>query len=175
MVGYGFELDIEAQPADRLRVTAGVSLNETEIRDEDLQVAVCAAPCTVLDPVDLSTGNALIDGNPLPQAPEWIANATLRYGHPVLDGAGEVFGFIDLSYRSAINFFLYESVEFNDDALVELGVRVGYADAAGRFALAAFGRNILNDTSVEGAIDFNNLAGFVNEPPVWGLELVARF
>ena len=44
--------------------------------------AAAAAPCT--DPVGPDRpGTVLIDGNPLPQAPKWIANFTARYGMPV--------------------------------------------------------------------------------------------
>ena len=173
--GRGFELDAALEPTDRIELTAGVSLNDTEIDDAGLEVGICGAPCTVLDPINPATGNAVIDGNALPQAPRWIANATARYGVPVFGGRGEVFVFTDWYYRSRINFFLYESVEFQDRDLVEGGVRIGYADESGRFELAAFGRNILNDVSVEGAIDFNNFSGFVNEPPVWGVEFSRRF
>lgn len=175
VIGYGFELDIELHPVDRLDVTLGLSLNETEIQDEGLEVGVCAAPCTVRDPINPLTGNARIDGNSLPQAPRWIANGTLRYGVPVFSGRGELFGFLDVVYRSKVNFFLYQSEEFSDDRLVEVGVRVGYRDAADRYEFALFGRNITNDTSLEGAIDFNNLSGFVNEPPTWGIEATRRF
>lgn len=175
VVGYGFELDTGFRPFDGLEITAGMSLNETEVRDEDLEVGVCAAPCTVLDPINPETGNALIDGNPLPQAPQYIANLTARYGLPVFGGSGEVFLFTDWFYRSNVNFFLYESIEFHDRGLVEGGLRAGYVHGGGAWELSAFGRNITNDVSLEGAIDFNNLAAFVNEPRTWGVEFVTRF
>lgn len=173
--GYGFEAEATLSPADRLDLTAGVSLNNTEIRDVDLEVGICGAPCTVLDPINPLTGNAQINGNSLPQAPRWIANATLRYAAPVFGGRGEVFVFTDWAYRSRVNFFLYDSVEFQDRSLLEGGVRIGYADHDGGYELAAFGRNITNDVSIEGAIDFNNFSAFVNEPPVWGVEFLKRF
>ena len=175
VVGYGFEIDAALSPAERLDITAGMSLNETEIRDSDLEAGVCGAPCTVLDPINPATGNALIDGNPLPQAPRYIANATLRYGVPVRGGRGEIFVFTDWAYRSRINFFLYESVEFQSDGFAEGGLRVGYADAQGRYEIAAFGRNITNAEAIEGAIDFNNFSAFVNDPATWGVELTTRF
>lgn len=174
-IGYGFEAEAALSPVEGLDLTAGVSLNETEIDDAGLEVGVCGAPCTILDPVNPLTGNAVIDGNSLPQAPRWIANATVRYAVPVLGGRGEAFVFTDWAYRSRVNFFLYESVEFQDRELLEGGVRVGYAATDGRYEVAAFGRNITNDVSIEGAIDFNNFSAFVNEPPVWGVEFLKRF
>jgi len=171
--GHGFELDLGLDPIERLTLTAGLSLNNTRIDDPGLEVGICAAPCTVLDPINPVTGNALIDGNPLPQAPRWIANGTVSYTIPV--GPGEVFTFADFAYRSNINFFLYESAEFRDRSLFEVGARVGYRFNDLGFEISAFGRNILGDTSVLGAIDFNNFSGFVNEPAVYGVELKKRF
>ena len=171
--GHGFELDLGLDPVERLTLTAGLSLNNTRIDDPGLEVGICGAPCTVLDPINPATGNALIDGNPLPQAPRWIANGTVNYTIPV--GQGEVFTFADVAYRSNINFFLYESVEFRDRSLFEVGARIGYRFNERGFEISAFGRNIFNDTSVLGAIDFNNFSGFVNEPAVYGVELKKRF
>lgn len=175
VVGYGFEAELVVHPLERLDLTVGWSLNETEIQDRGLQVAACAAPCTVTDPIDPLTGNARIDGNSLPQAPNWIASGTLRYGIPVFGGKGEIFSFLDVLYRGKVNFFLYQSQEFSDGRQIEVGLRSGYRDVTGRWEVAAFGRNIFDDRSLQGAIDFNNLSGFVNEPPTWGVEASARF
>ncbi len=170
VVGSGFEIDADFRPADGLTLTAGVSLNNTRIDDPDLEVGVCGAPCLVLDPIAPS-GNALIDGNPLPQAPRWIANAAARYAVPFR--GGEVFVHTDWAYRSRINFFLYESAEFQDANELIGGARIGYA--RGGWEYSAYGRNITNDASVAGAIDFNNFSGYVNEPPLWGVEIARRF
>jgi len=172
-VGYGFEIDSEIAITQDLLMTAGISYNKTELNDDDLAIAVCAS-CTVTDTLN-SSGLALIDGNNLPNAPEWIANFTLRYSQEF--GEGEIFAYTDWSYRSKINFFLYESVEFNDDSMVEGGVRVGYmwdTDSNGH-EVALFGRNITNDESITGGIDFNNLTGMVKEPAFWGVEYKVSF
>jgi iron complex outermembrane receptor protein len=176
VVGGGFEVDASLKPTERIELTAGVSLNNTEIRDRDLEVGICGAPCTVLDSVNPATGNALIDGNSLPQAPPWIANITARYAVPIGNRRFEAFIFTDRYYRSRNNFFLYESVEFQDRNLLEGGVRLVKRRRSDRGCLlfAAFGRNILNDVSIEGAIDFNNFSAFVNEPPVWDVEFLQR-
>ena len=115
----------------------------------------------------------MIDGNRLPQAPEWIANFTLRYGHPV--GNGELFAYTDWSYRSEVNFFLYESTEFTGKALLEGGLRLGYNWSEGKYEVALFGRNITDEEVAVGAIDFNNLTGFLNEPRIVGLQFKASF
>ena len=172
-VGQGMELDLEAYLMDRLRATAGLSYNHTEIKDPNLAVQGCGGGCTMLDPAGPVAGTFLINGNPLPQAPQWVANTTLRYGMPTADG-GEWFAFTDWAYRSKINFSLYESIEFTGKPLLEGGLRLGYVWPSGRYELAVYGRNITNQTRVVGGIDFNNLTGFINEPRVWGVQFKAQ-
>lgn len=172
-VGQGFEVDLEAYLTDHLLVTLGSSYNDTEIQDDDLAVAVCAA-CTVTDPRD-ANGRALIDGNPLPQAPKWNHNLTARWSMPMGGEGGELYVFTDWAYRSEVNFFLYESKEFTGKPLTEGGLRVGYAWNYGDYDVALYGRNITNQIRAVGGIDFNNLTGFINEPRLWGVEFKARF
>jgi iron complex outermembrane recepter protein len=168
--GQGAELDFEAYLTPKLLMTLGASYNDTEINDDDIAVGTCFA-CTVTDPLDGAL--AIIDGNPLPQAPEWIANVTLRYGMPV--GDGELFVYTDWAYRSEVNFFLYESTEFTGKSLVEGGLRVGYNWDDGKYEAALFGRNITDEVVAVGGIDFNNLTGFLNEPQIWGVQFKASF
>ena len=115
----------------------------------------------------------MIDGNPLPQAPQWITNFTLRYGIPV--GSGELFAYTDWAYRSEVNFFLYESTEFTGKSLLEGGLRVGYTWNNGDYEAALFGRNITDEEVAVGGIDFDNLTGFLNEPRIFGVQFKARF
>ncbi len=172
-IGKGFEMDFQAYLTDNLLVTLGSSYNDTEIQDSDLEVAQCGSPCTPLDPVG-PRGGRRIDGNPLPQSPKWTHNLTARYGVPVGEG-GEFYVFTDWAYRSEVNFFLYDSVEFTGQSLVEGGLRLGYSWEYGKYDLALFGRNITDEVKVVGGIDFNNLTGFINEPRTVGVEFKASF
>jgi iron complex outermembrane recepter protein len=92
---------------------------------------------------------------------------------PLADG--ELYFFTDWSYRSKINFFLYESTEFVGAPLTEGGLRVGYIFGNGKYEVAAFGRNVLDQRRITGAIDFNNLTGFTNEPRQWGVQFKGNF
>jgi iron complex outermembrane recepter protein len=169
-IGQGAELDFQAYLTPDLLVTLGASYNDTEIDDSGISVGVCAA-CTITDPI--VGGLAVIDGNQLPQAPEVIANFTLRYGIPV--GSGEFFVYTDWAYRSEVNFFLYESTEFTGKSLLEGGLRLGYNWSEGTYEAAVFGRNITDEVVAVGGIDFNNLTGFINEPQIWGVQFKAKF
>ncbi len=172
VTGYGLEAELEAKPAKGLTLTAGISYNKNEINDPNAYVAGCGGGCTVTDPQRAgSPGIYSIDGNQLPQSPRWIANWTAGYAHPV--GNGEAYAFTDWAYRSKVQFFLYNSVEFSDDRMLEGGLRVGYR--TDRFDIALFGRNITNDVSAVSGIDFNNLTAMVNEPRVFGIEAGVKF
>lgn len=172
--GYGFEADVEALITDNFVVTGGLSYNKTEIKDDVLLAPGCGAGCTILDPAVVVNGSTFynISGNSFPNAPEWIANATARYGVPFRDG--ELYVFTDWAFKGETNFFLYESVEFAEDGYWLGGLRAGWEGNNG-VAVSAFVRNLTDELVLEGGIDFNNLTGFVNEPRTWGVELGYTF
>ena len=179
--GRGMELDLQAVLAPNLLGTLSASYNRTQIKDPNLRIDACGSGCTVLDPITAPADPAnfkfaptvSINGNPLPNAPKVVFNGTLRYSMPI--GSNELYVFTDWSYRSKINFFLYEAREFTGKALLEGGVRVGYKFARDKYEVAAFGRNITNEIRVIGGIDFNNLTGMINEPRTWGVQFKANF
>ncbi len=175
VTGRGVELDLQANLSDAWAVTFSTSYNDTKIKDPNLFVQPCGGGCTVLDPTKTIAGGtvALIDGNPLPRAPKWQHNVTLRYSQPL--GDGEIYAFTDWAYRTSYNFFLYEAAEYKAKELLEGGLRVGYRWNDGKYELAAYGRNITNRIQALGAIDFNNLTGIVNEPRTYGVQFKANF
>ncbi|MFB0999866.1 MAG: TonB-dependent receptor, partial [Colwellia sp.] len=122
-VGYGFELDSELWATDNLVFGASLSYNHTELEDDTISVAGCGGGCTITDPLN-SEGGVIIDGNSLPQSPEWIGNLSARWTKEI--GDGELYVYTDWSYRSEVSFFLYESKEFTGDPILEGGLRVGY-------------------------------------------------
>jgi len=173
-VGYGFELDSEFWATDDLVFGASLSYNNTELQDDTISVAGCGGGCTITDPLN-ADDRAIIDGNSLPQSPEWIGNLSARWTKEI--GDGELYVYTDWSYRSEVNFFLYESKEFTGDSLMEGGLRIGYewfTDGTD-YEVAAFARNILDEEQLTGAIDFNNLTGYVNEPRFFGIEFKVNF
>ena len=171
--GQGAEIDFQARLTDDLRMSVSAGYNDTEIKDPGLFVAPCGGGCTVTNPRGTVAGTVLINGNPLPRAPKWTSNFTLRYSRPV--ASGEVFVFTDWAYRSTYNMFLYESKEFTAKSLLEGGLRVGYNWADGKYEFAVFGRNITDRLQVVAAIDFNNLTGIVTEPRTIGAQFKMNF
>ncbi|MGI2259206.1 TonB-dependent receptor [Shewanella sp. GXUN23E] len=172
-VGYGLELDSTWILASELMATFNASYNKTKLEDGSLYLPGCAQ-CTVTDPFVAGKGYS-IDGNNLPHAPEWIANLTLEYSRDL--GEGEFYVFTDWSYRSEIDFFLYQSIEFTGEALLEGGLRTGYKWDVGDFQyeVAAFARNLLDERVVIGGVDFNNNTGMVNQGRFVGVEVRVDF
>ncbi len=173
-VATGFELDAEWLVTDNLLVTFGTSYNDTRLQDADLATAPCGSGlCTVLDPLN-ENGQALLDGNPFPRAPETTHNLTARYTAPLSNDA-ELYFFTDWAYYGKINMPLYEAIEFMTDNQYEVGLRAGYRNNASGLEVAVFGRNVTDEENVLGFIDFSNNTGFVNEPRTWGIEISYDF
>lgn len=171
--GQGFELEGQAILARDWRTTLGVSYNDTEIKDANLFVAPCGNGCTVTNPAGPVAGTVLIGGNPLPRAPKWVANWTLKYSTQL--GNGDVYVLTDWAYKDKYNMFLYQAKEYTAKTSLEGGLRVGYGWANGRYEVAAYARNITDRQRVIAAIDFNNLTGILNEPRSYGLQFKASY
>ena len=176
-IGKGAELDFEAHPLQNLLVNVSASYNFTRIEDQGLAVAPCfnwgaGAACTPLNPLN-SAGLAEINGNPLPQAARFTGDFSLRYGHQV--GPGELYFYTDMSYRSAINFFLDEEKEFIGAPLFQGGLRMGYIWGQGKYEVAAFCRNCTDEIRVIGGINFDNATGMINDPRIIGGQASVKF
>jgi iron complex outermembrane recepter protein len=172
-VGQGFELDAQAIIARDWKTSIGLSYNDTEIKDPNLFVSPCGAPCTVTSKAGPVAGTVLIGGNPLPRAPKWVVNWTLKYSTQI--GNGDLYVLTDWAYKDEYNMFLYEAKEYRAKAALEGGLRIGYSWADGKYEAAFYSRNITNNQQVVAAIDFNNLTGIINEPRSYGVQFKANF
>jgi len=170
--GHGLEADFEWYPSANWMISAGASWNPTEIVDDGLTVATCGTGlCTVTDPVP-EPGLALINGNTLPHAPEYIFNGIVNFQSDPVDK--NFFGTLDWAYHSEKHFFLYNTAEFKANSF-ELGLRLGYAWNLAKYEVALFSRNLTDVEIIRNGIDFNNLTGMMNDPRIIGVEFVARF
>ena len=181
--GSGFETEFEMLVTENLRASFNFSYNKTEIKDPNLNVELCSATplCTSLDPIVdtfpgfFGTVNLVsVNGNPLPRAPERLFNISLNYDIPLQSGA-KVYMSTDWNYRSDSNIFLYESVEFVAEERWIGGLRLGYKTPDGMTDVSLIGRNIGDEIVADGALDFLNQTGFVNEPAFWGIEMSKHF
>ncbi len=163
---FGIDFDMDWLITENFLAQLAIGWNDTEIDDSELRIATCGAPCTVVDPVD-DDGFALVDGNPLPNAPEFNANLRLQWTIPVT--AGDFYVATDWMYQSDMQFLIYDTVEYNSGGTYEGGLRAGFEAGNGRWGVAVFGRNITDEENLRGVIDFNNNTGFVNDRRTFGI------
>jgi len=154
VTGSGFELDIQAKITPNFLISFSLGYTDTKIKDPNLAVAGCGAPCTVTDPEGAVAGTYLIDGNPLPQSPK-ITSSLIVDWMMELD-SGQIYVKGDWVYRDKINFVLYEATEYRGKSLSEVGLRVGYRFGEGHHDVSVFGRNIGDTEKNIYTIDFNN-------------------
>jgi len=170
---FGFDFDLDALLTENLLLQLAVGYNDTEIDDPNLRIPTCGSGvCTVVDDLD-TDGFAIVDGNPLPNAPEWNYNIRLQYTVPM--SAGELYFATDWMFQSDMQFLIYDAVEFHSGDIMEGGVRIGFTHDSGRWDAAIFGRNITDEENLKGVIDFNNNTGFVNDRRVWGATFAYYF
>jgi iron complex outermembrane recepter protein len=177
--GYGMEAELEARPVTNFRFNVGLSLLHTKIEDPNVFAQVGAVNGvlseTVLNPIVRKPSGvfAQINGNPFPNAPNYNINISARYDLP-LGGDSRLFLATDFNMQGKTNFVLYRTVEYTADGNNELGAKIGYA--FGRYEIAAFARNLTNNTNLVDVIDTNNYrAGIYNDPRVFGVMLSGSF
>jgi len=118
-----------------------------------------------------TTYYAKIDGNPLPNEPDYNLNFSARYDIPV-SAEGKLFIATDWNIQGYTNFVLYKTKEFNSKGNYEGGLRVGYSTDS--WEIAAYGRNITNEKNLKGVIE-NYDAAILNEPRTFGVTLSGKF
>ena len=130
---------------------------------------------TVLNPI-VHVGNniyAQIDGNSLPNAPDYNFNISARYDVP-LSGESKLFVATDWNIQGYTQFVLYRTKEFSSNGNFEGGLKVGYSGGHGRYEIAAFARNITNEKNLKGVIE-NYMAAVYNDPRIIGVSLSGKY
>jgi len=179
--GRGTELQLDYHPVAGLTFSLAGSVNVTRIDDPGLAVGPCfnwsfAAPtaaCTLINPVN-AAGDVLINGNPLPEAAKYVGDFSVRYDYALPNNAG-VYVYSDVQSRSSMLATLYESKEFTLPNLTQVGLRFGYLWANGKYEVAAYCRNCVNEVRQVGVIDFADFLGYVNDPRIFGMSFKSNF
>jgi len=155
----GFEVELNARPADGFSFGVSLAYNETKFR-EFLAAACPRLAATVTAPNDGSncgSGAASFDasGRDAPNAPRWTVSTNTRYEHAIADGIG---GFIQANvYLRDDNIFgLYPANIANptvQDGYVVVNGTVGLSLLDERLTIAGFARNLFNQNFVTSIFD----------------------
>ena len=180
--GYGMEAEADWRPVRNLSINLGVSLLHTEIQDKRVFAQTCSLNgvlvCTPAQtPFTRGTGTGTtyfvsVDGEPLPNAPEYNVNFAAQYDQPLGNG-GKAFIATDWNVQGYTQFVLYRTKEFTANGNFEGGVKLGYRSPDDRYEIALFGRNITNEKNLKGVIE-NYMAAVFNEPRIIGVSISAK-
>lgn len=176
---YGVEAELDWKPVPQLTLGLGGSWLHSAIRDKRVYAQVCAlngqVVCTVDNPTIRIGANtfAQIDGEPLPNAPEYTLDLTARWDQPLNDGS-RVFIATDWNLQGYTQFTLYRAREFTANGNFEGGLKVGYAPPSDAWELSVFARNITNEKNLKGVIE-NYMAAVFNDPRIIGVSLSGKF
>ncbi len=177
-IAYGAEFEADWRPVRNLSISAGLSLLHSEIRDKRVYAQVCAlngvVVCTVEDPVTKIGANyfAQINGEPLPNAPQYNINLTARYDAPLPNG-GKAFIASDFNIQGYTQYVLYRTKEFTSNGNFELGAQIGYAAPGDKWQIAVFARNLTDERNLKGVIE-NYMAAVFNEPRIIGVQFSTK-
>lgn len=166
----GVELDATAVPVRGLTLGLNGSYNEAVF------VSYPNGPC----PVEV-IGQAICDlsGKPVPQAPKWIANATISYR---TDLGGGVVGVVGGNYawRSSRYGYIDDSAYTRIPGTGLLNADIGIELADGRYQLSLWGKNLTNLRQPAAYLNYGsvvpgNYAAYFIEPRIYGLRVRASF
>ena len=159
---YGAELDVTARPTESWYLKGGVAWLHSEVED------VAA--------VNLFTGEPVVRDREMAMAPELQISALARYQWDMFGGRMSVQA--SGQYQSEMFFDLDNNPVTKEDGYATLDLRVAYTDAAERFEVAVWGKNVTDEYYRSYAFPVVGL-GFMDETvaaPSWfGATLSYRF
>lgn len=125
----GAELELTARPIDGLRVNAGITYIDSEVKRD---------PALPLDSFGQASSYV---GERFPNTPKWNGLVDVEYGFPMSD---ELKAFIGGSgtFRSGTTSFFGDLPDFRIPGYGLLDVRAGFESADGSWRVQAYGRNI---------------------------------
>jgi iron complex outermembrane receptor protein len=155
----GLEVELNAQPTERLYLQLGASMMDSKVKD-------------ILLP-DLES---IVDHD-MPQAPPFAANALARYEFPVGPGSASIQG--DVYYTDDFCFSALCAPVEQEDSYTVANARISYAAGDGRWEVAAFVNNLLEEEYRVYAFDSSLFAGVVAgvyaRPRTYGVTASFRF
>jgi iron complex outermembrane recepter protein len=157
----GFELELEALPADHLHVTAGIGYTNAQYTELDASVLA----------LGLSKDKAFA------QVPEWTGNLGLSYEWSI--GNAAVNPRVDLSYQSESYMDSVNTESLKQDAFTLVNASISYRQEGSRWEAKLFGRNLTDETYFAGGfadlVDQGYAEAAIGRPREWGVSLAMTF
>ncbi len=165
-ISQGVEIEMSARPTDGLTINGGLVYTDATF---DSTVVF-----NTLDPVP----NTVSTGDPLAQAPEWVATAAIAYEMP-LGGDLRALFYVDGRYNSEYRVqTLNRQAVTDNQAFTVFNGRVGIGPENERWAVEIFGQNLTDEFYHVGGFApplQNSRVVFPNEPQTYGVSLRLQY
>jgi len=160
----GLELEMSALPLESLQFDVGLSFLDTEF-DE-----------FIVDDPRVPSGN--LEGNKLPNSPEFTANVGVKYFH-TFENTGQLVAQADYYYSSEVFHSEYND-QRGEDAYFNLNLRVSLKSLNETWRVSIFGKNVTDELVRDYSIDSGLLYGdgfssTFSPPRTYGVELSYQF
>lgn len=132
----GVELEVEAIPFHGFRMRAAATWLDAEF-----------GPFTSIDPIYPERGDQNLNGNRLPQAPEWQFSVSGEYSVPVSSSL-EITARADYKWQDEIFFDLFNNPLNTQESYGLLNASLSLGTVDGNWALTAFARNATDERYV---------------------------
>ncbi len=181
-ISRGLELETVYRPLDDLQIMASYAFLNTHIKDKgcysnSIYVVGVGSdkPCTGPS----ATGGAeAVQGNDMPGSPEHKAYISAMY--TVHTGPGDVSLSASYVWRSEQYSSIFSRQEFEVPSYDQVDARIIFTEAANRYSVIAFARNLLDEEGFDGVSANASSSGITQSysltpPRQLGLELQYRF
>jgi iron complex outermembrane receptor protein len=137
---YGFELETTAMISDELSLSAAVGYTSTEVEK-------------FTPPPGYRGSTASYVGATPPRVPDYTINFAVNYERPL---TGTLNLFAHGAYRRTGSFYWDLENKYRRDPVDDLDLRIGVRDPDGKWSVAAWAKNALNDRSTADYQPFTN-------------------
>ncbi|MGH8248071.1 MAG: TonB-dependent receptor, partial [Gammaproteobacteria bacterium] len=163
----GFELELNAIPADGWLVLAGVGYLDPQYTELE------ADQNLVTDLLTLTLDSELVN------APEWSTSFGLQYVYDVPRFGGQLITRLDWSYRSEVFKDALNFPELRQDAYHLLDVAITYASADENWEVSIFGKNVTDEhymvSGFANALTIGHAIATIGRPTEWGVSFAYHF
>lgn len=171
----GFEVESLARLGGGFQIEANATYLDATFTQGELTESLRPAP------LNQPPGSLVrdLDGLRLPRAPEWKLGGALQWKGSAANGA-EILARLSYVWQSEIFFTVFNIDAASEPSYGLLDARLAYTAADGRWSVAAFGKNLTNETYftnqiLTGTVYGAEFVGPLGPPRTYGVELAYRF
>lgn len=171
----GFEVEALARLGSGFRLEANATFLDATFTEGELTEPLRPAP------LDQPPGSLLrdLDGLRLPRAPEWKLGGAVQWDGETNDG-GEILARLSYVWQSEVFFTIFNIEAASEPSYGLLDARLAYTTPNGRWSVAAFGKNLTDETYftnqiLTGTVYGAEFVGPLGPPRTYGVEFGFRF